>query len=297
MGGGSKSESTSYSGSGQLWAQPLARQGVNAVNNVFNTNQPGLQNLTNIAQNQAVPQLLQQFKASQPLADQASGYNSDVLSGKYLNAGNPYTQGILDQLDRGVRDQVASQFAGAGRYGPNAAMTDVLSRNLADANSQVLFNNYTNERNQQTQAAQQGNATNVANAGLLQAMLGTGAQLPYTGSNSLANSLGALFSGGTEHNVQTSPSPIWGALGAGLGAFGSIFQGSGSFSDRRLKTNIELLHRDPDGLGWYSWNWKSDPKGPKAKGVIADEVKELRPQAYIPNYRGTPYDGVNYAAL
>jgi hypothetical protein len=170
-------------------------------------------------------------------------------------------------------------------------MTDVLSRNLADANSQVLFNNYTNERNQQTQAAQQGNATNVANAGLLQAMLGTGAQLPYTGSNSLANSLGALFSGGTEHNVQTGQDPIWGAIGSGLGAAAM------AFSDRRLKTNIELLHRDPDGLGWYSWNWKSDPKGPKAKGVIADEVKELRPQAYIPNYRGTPYDGVNYAAL
>jgi hypothetical protein len=68
-------------------------------------------------------------------------------------------------------------------------------------------------------------------------------------------------------------------------------------SDRKLKTNIELIRRDPDGLGWYRWNWKSDPTGEKATGVIADEVRELRPSAYVPNFRGDGYDGVNYAKL
>jgi hypothetical protein len=63
-----------------------------------------------------------------------------------------------------------------------------------------------------------------------------------------------------------------------------------------LKTNVELLHRDPDGLGWYTWNWRADPKGEKVKGVLAHEVKELRPHAYIANFRDG-YAGVNYAAL
>jgi hypothetical protein len=33
------------------------------------------------------------------------------------------------------------------------------------------------------------------------------------------------------------------------------------------------------------------------KGVMADEVKVLRPQAYIENYCGSGFDGVNYGAL
>jgi hypothetical protein len=67
-------------------------------------------------------------------------------------------------------------------------------------------------------------------------------------------------------------------------------------SDRKLKTNITLVRRDPDGLGWYDWNWRSDPNGPKVHGVIADEVKDLRPQAYVPNYQGKGFDAVNYAS-
>ena len=52
-----------------------------------------------------------------------------------------------------------------------------------------------------------------------------------------------------------------------------------------------------DGLGWFNFVYKNDPDATVYHGVMAHEVKELRPQAYIPNYRGSGFDGVNYAAL
>lgn len=67
-------------------------------------------------------------------------------------------------------------------------------------------------------------------------------------------------------------------------------------SDRRLKTNIVKVDEYPDGLGVYEWNWKVDPKGPKARGVIADEVEKLRPWAFVPNFVGE-FAGVNYGLL
>ena len=69
------------------------------------------------------------------------------------------------------------------------------------------------------------------------------------------------------------------------------------FSDIRLKTKVEKVGEFNDGLGIYTWKWNSDPNGPTFKGVLAHEVKELRPQAYVPNYEGKGFDAVNYAAL
>jgi hypothetical protein len=293
-GGGSESHSVSYSGSGQPWAQRYARAGVGAVQDVFNKQQPGLQALTDIAQKQAVPALLDQFKTSNPVASQAAGYNSDVLSGKYLNQGNPYIQNVLRQLNEGVANDVNSQFEMSGRYG-SGAHADILSKNLANADQSVLYNDYMQQQARMDQAAQQAQAGNLGNAGLLQSMLGVGAELPYTGSNNLANSLGALFSGGSEKTDSKQSGP--GLLGSLLGAGSSIASAAIMASDIRLKTNVRKVGEYPDGLGKYEWNWKNDPDGKKVSGVLAHEVRALRPQAYVPNYRGSGFDAVNYGAL
>jgi hypothetical protein len=282
------SESKSVSGSAQTWAQPYAQAGVNSVQSVFNANQPGLQDLTNLTRDKVVNPLLGQFQTSQGPANQASGYYGDVLSGKYLS-GNPYLGNVINTLNRGVSDNVNSQFEQSGRYG-SGAHADVLSRNLADADSNLLYQNYGDEMNRMGQAAQGAQAGHTADIASLISAIGAGAQIPYTGSSNLANSLGALFNGGTSNSTQYSPNPIWGAVGAGLGAAGSVF------SDRRLKTNITKVGEFPDGLGIYEFAYRSDPKQ-MFKGVMADEVKQLRPQAYIENYRGSGYDGVNYGAL
>jgi len=119
---------------------------------------------------------------------------------------------------------------------------------------------------------------------------GLGAELPYTGIDHLTSGLSSLFSGGK--SKQTGPGIGSQMIAAGGQAAGAYF---GAQSDRRSKTKIELLRRDPDGLGWYRFAYKIEPDV-MFEGVMADEVKELRPQAYIPNFNGE-YAGVNYAAL
>jgi hypothetical protein len=295
MGSTKSSESKSASGSGQQWATPFAQAAAGQVANVYNQNQPNLQATTDLQRQQVVNPLISEFNSTLPTSTAASGYYGDVLNGKYLN-GNPYLGQVTDQLNRNVADQVNSQFENAGRYGSDS-YAQTLARETGAADANLSYNNYQNGLNQMGQAAQGATTQNIGTEQALASAVGQNAALPYVGSQAYAGSLGQLMNGGTSSGVTYQPNPIFGALGAGLGAAGSIFQGQGPFlSDRRLKTNIELLHRDPDGLGWYSWNWKADPEGPKVRGVIADEVEKLRPQAFIPNFRGE-YSGVNYAAL
>ena len=139
-----------------------------------------------------------------------------------------------------------------------------------------------------------------------QQQVGVGATNALSGvGTNYANNAGALAM--QNGNNLANSALMQGSNSAGMiqgigGAFGNMLGGlanpsSYAFSDERLKTKVELLRRDPDGLGWYSWNWKSDPDGERVTGVLAHEVKELRPQAHIENYLGSGFDGVNYAAL
>jgi hypothetical protein len=48
--------------------------------------------------------------------------------------------------------------------------------------------------------------------------------------------------------------------------------------DRRLKTDIEYLGEDPDGIAIYAFRYKNDPKHyPKVVGPMADEVERKYP--------------------
>ena len=284
MGGGSKSKSTSqsFSGSSNPAFQPYAIEGVGNVNSIVSGAQPGLNSMVGTTQNTVVPSALSNFNASSGLAGQGRDYYSDVLSGKFLS-GNPHIDALIAAMSEDVGSAVDSRFSVNGRYG-SGAHQGVLARELGKINAGIRYGNYTDEMARMDEAAGAGGRQNTADlAGLLQA-LGQGAEMPYIPATTLANSLGALFSGGQEksQSTQKGQNPIWGAIGSGIGAAATL----ASASDRRLKTNIELIRRDPDGLGWYRWNWKSDPGGEKAYGVIADEVKELRPQAYVPNFDG-----------
>ena len=79
---------------------------------------------------------------------------------------------------------------------------------------------------------------------------------------------------------------------------GQIAQIAGMFamSDRRLKANIVKVGEFEDGLNIYEWEYKRQP-GVTYRGVMADEVKVKRPEAYVANYLGTGFDAVNYALV
>lgn len=294
MGGGkskSKSTSSSVSGSAQKWAQPYAIGGASSVQSVFNQNQPGLQNLTKTVQDDLVPSLLSKYKSGLGNVGAANAFSSDVLSGKYLN-GNPYLDDVIGRASGDVTSSVAGLFSGAGRYG-SAAHQGVLADKIGELSSGLRYQNYATEMDRMGQAAQNAQNFNTADISQALAAIGAGAELPYVGSSNLANSLGALFSGGSSQSKSTQTQG-GGFLGNLLSAGAQIGSAAIMASSRHLKTKIKLLRRDPDGLGWYEFAYKRAPDT-MLTGVMADEVKALRPAAYIADFNG--HEAVNYAAL
>jgi len=97
--------------------------------------------------------------AGSPVNAAAQGYARDVLGGRYLT--NPYGDAVFQDIRDRVTPAVDSQFSLAGRYGPNAAMTDQLTRSLTDAYAPFAQQQYQSERGNQQAIA--GLAPTLAN--------------------------------------------------------------------------------------------------------------------------------------
>lgn len=258
MGGSKKTTATSTP-----WkpAQPYILGGLQSVQNTYNANQPQLQALSSSLTGSTIPQL------------------QAIAGGSYLN-GNPYTTALANQAGQAAGNAVNSAYSGAGRTGGGYSVSD-LARGVDQAQNQVLFQNYQNERGLQQDAF-----TKLLAASQL------AGQLPYYGSQSLAQTLGALTGGYGQQTQKQGGGFLDSLLGAAAASAPYILS-----SDRRLKTNIVKMGEAKDGLGIYEWNWKAEPDGERARGVIADEVERLRPWAFVKGYVGGIYDGVNYASL
>ena len=63
-------------------------------------------------------------------------------------------------------------------------------------------------------------------------------------------------------------------------------------SDRRLKTNIQLIGKHDNGMNIYSWDYVW---GEHSRGVMADEVEEIMPEAVVMHPTG--FKMVNYSML
>lgn len=284
------SESNSYSGSGQEWARPFARRAVNGAFSANENAQPNLDRAVH-ATGGIAGQLTDMFGASQTQTGQARDYISKVLSGGYMN-NNPYLQQNIDSSNNGIRNNVNSTFEGAGRY-QSGAHQSVLQSGIAQNEQQMRGQDYQQQMARMDNAAGMATQMNGQNASQALAAYGMNAELPYAGSDHLATQLGALFNGGTSNSVGYSPNPIWGAIGAGLGAAGSV----AAASDERLKKDIVEIGKLPNGLTAVEWTFKSDPEQARYRGVIAQEVKTKLPEAFIENYNGTGFHGVNYALV
>lgn len=95
-----------------------------------------------------------------PINAAAGGYLGDVLSGKYLNPGNPYQTQLNQSIRDAVIPSVESQFSQNGRYG-SGAFADSMTKQLADSIAPSVYGNYQQERGNQQAAA--GMAPNQAN--------------------------------------------------------------------------------------------------------------------------------------
>jgi len=292
MGLFSSGKSTSYSGSAQKWAKPFAKQAAGDVLGVYNANQGNLDALSGSVSS-LVPGLVDKYNAGDAGVNAAGGYVTDVLGGKYLN-GNPQLEAMIAATGGHVADQVGARYGSRGSFG-GTAWTTALGKALSESELGLRYGNYSDEMNRMGAAA--GMAPSIAQGqyvGVPEILnaAGVGAELPYTGINAMSGALGNLFNGGQQK--QTGP-----GLGSQLlaGAAQAAGAYAGAKSDRRLKKNIIEVGRLPNGLNVYDWTYRNDPEGATYRGVMADEVQQIIPAAYIENFNGSGFAGVNYALV
>ena len=225
----------------------------------------------------------------------------------------------IQRMDERTRTRLANQGLVPGGEAYQNAMMDV-NQQKNDLLSQAALQGLNLDIGAQAQgfgqATQQMGAQNAAQQSELQRQLalrqlplneitglmsGSQIQMPqfqgYQGQSvapapimqgALAQGQNAMQNYGIQSANQNAQSAgLYGLAGAGLQAAAA----GGAFSDRRLKSNIERIGTHPLGIGIYEY----DIFGEHQIGVMADEVKQVMPEAIINHPSG--YMMVNYGML
>jgi len=228
------------------------------IQNAYQQSQP---------QAQAVSQNLGNL--SQELFGGMSGQNNAVLNANnFINQqltgdlqSNPYLQNMIDQTNDSVRRQVQTQLGTRGGIG-GSAERDIVSRNLANSELGLRYQDYGNAMNQRFQAA------GMAPQGIgVAAGLGAqGAMLPSQLAALQGAGIGGLL--GQYQDVQGTQRQSGGIgeiIGMGL-------QAASMFSDRRLKTDVRRVGYTDAGTPIYTYRYLGE--GPFHMGVMADDVPD-----------------------
>lgn len=239
------------------------------------------------------------FLQPKPATSSSSNVNNDLIKSTYggtMGAGNGATNFIAQLL--GVSPGgVAGTANGIG-----TAANDVAEAGGADAGykNYLQLAGYAPAMRQLSQGITgQGAASGILNSGTTaKALQSRGADLNSQYFNNYLQNLSGLANqglqaGGLVANTGQQSSSS-GAKPSTVGSIASTVGGIASiFSDRRLKTDIEKIDEEPDGLGVYHFRYHGHSN--LCVGVMADEVAKLRPWAL-----GRPVLGfqtVNYGAL
>lgn len=216
MGKSSKSETGP-----SKFSAPYISGAANAVQGAYNANQPNIANISSFLQNNMGNVASQTL--NNPGLQQAGVYNSDVLSGKYLNS-NPNLQAIIDQTNGDVANKVNASIGSRGGAG-GSAQAQLLARELAKNETGLRYQDYSTERGYQDKGVANAAALSGAGDNNIQTLLAylTGqAQIPQSGANSYASSIGGLMSPYTSTTQsQSLGSSLGGLLGAGLSGWAS----------------------------------------------------------------------------
>ncbi len=133
-----------------------------AASNISNAYSAQAPKITGITDNLStlVPGLIEKYTQGDPNVTAASGYNADVLSGKYLNS-NPYLEGIVQQAGNDARNQTAAALGPRGLTG-GSSFADIISRNVANASQTLRYNDFNTQLSRMDQAAAQAPSLSAA---------------------------------------------------------------------------------------------------------------------------------------
>ena len=280
------------------WNPTGVNNAVNTIQNTVTAQQPNLQRISDGISAQ-LPGLGARAFGAQPGVDAATSYNQSVFGGKYLDQGNPYMQGMLNNTNQLVGNAVNQNFSMAGRSG-SGNHEYALANGLANADNSLQYQNYGQERNAQATAAGQMPSLAAGQyAGVMPYLgaAGAAAETPFTGLNNEAQIGGILSPYNNTTQKMGTGTFLGGLLGAGLSGWAS--GGFKGFSDPALKKDVTEVGKMHDGLPVVDFTYRQDkglnlPMG-RQRGVMADDVAKMRPWALGPKTSG--YMTVNYGAL
>lgn len=249
-----------------------------------------------------VPDLLSQYQKGDPTINAAQNYATNTLNGDFLS-GNPYLQENIDLTNDSVANQINSRVGMRGQTG-GSAQYEGLSKNLAENESRLRYQDYATERQNMNNMAALSPGLAAGQQIPLAAAMAAGesaVNLPWVGANNVARNTAGLLGQYQEGTQKQSGGFLGDLMLAGVGAAGSYFSGAGS--DIRLKTNIKQIGALSDGMGVYEYDYIDEmPDDIKARcpegrqiGVMAHEVEQLRPWALGPVVDG--FATVNYGEL
>ncbi|MDE1828266.1 MAG: hypothetical protein KGH65_03850 [Candidatus Micrarchaeota archaeon] len=151
----------------------------------------------------------------QNVTNAGNNYFTGLESGQYLNpASNPALQGLVNQADQQIQNNLSSQFAGSGRN--IEASAPVQASQMAQVANQIYGGAYNNTLNNMTSALGQTGALN-ANQYLPSQMLNTA-------GNQVQNQAQNIIGGNMNQWAFNQQAP-WNALQGYTGAISGLPQG------------------------------------------------------------------------
>lgn len=201
-------------------AQPYILDAASNLQSTYKANAANTQQLADDVTG-LMPGLLQKYNDGNPALKAATGYTTDVLSGKYLNS-NPYLDGVINNSNNDVRNQIQGSLGTRGLTG-GSGYYGILSRELAKNDTNARFTDYNNQMGRMDSAAAlapQLAAADYAGVTPILATAEAGAQIPYQAANSYAQGVGGLLSPYQTTTQKSSPLSLLAQLGGGaLGAW------------------------------------------------------------------------------
>lgn len=202
--------------------QPYILGAAGAVQGAYGANSAGIQDATNQITG-LLPGMIDKYKAGNPAVNAAQGYNTDVLSGRYLNEGNPYLDEMLANSNDDIRNQMQAALGAKGLTG-GSSYADLISRNIAKNTLSTRYGAYNDERSRMATAA--GQAPGIAAADVIQItpmMAALNASMtPLDAAGQYAGSLGGLLGG---YQTQTQRKSPWEYLAQAAGNAASAYAG------------------------------------------------------------------------
>lgn len=199
--------STSKSTTKPVYGMQLEGAG-KTLTDVYNRNAPQIQQNSDMLSG-LMPGLAERFTQGDPGVKAAQGYNTDVLSGRYLNEGNPYMQGMIDRSNNDIRNQTQAALGARGLTG-GSDYAGLIADRVAKNTLATRYQDYGNERDRMDQAAGRAPGLSAADYIPLASMLGIAdsANDPLQSAVGYTSGLGGLLG----QYTNTKQKQAWGPI-------------------------------------------------------------------------------------